>query len=83
MGGNLPSVRKKSSIYLDQELDLALTHAAAKQRLTKAEYIRRALVHAVEGDTSPPFTGVGVFEGPRDLARDADEHLKAAGFGET
>ncbi len=82
MGGTILVVRKKSSIYLEPELDQALTHAAAKQGMTKAEYIRQALARAVDGQPSPAFTGIGVFEGPGDLAREADRHLAETGFGE-
>ncbi len=75
-------MRKKSSIYLEPELDLALTRAAAKTGVTKAAYIREALTRAVDGQPSPAFTGVGVFDGPRDLAREADGHLAETGFGD-
>jgi hypothetical protein len=71
---------KKSSIYLDPELDRALTHAAARQKLSKAEFIRQTLSAAVAGETAVRPTGIGVFDGPRDLAANADRHLE--GFGD-
>ena len=78
----VPYVRvKKSSIYLDPDLDRALGHAAARQGLSKAEYIRQTLSAAVAGDVAVRPSGIGVFEGPSDLAANADRHL--AGFGES
>lgn len=71
---------KKSSIYLDEELDRALSHAAARQKLSKAEFIRKTLQAAVAGEATVRPTGIGVFDGPRDLGANADRHL--AGFGE-
>jgi Ribbon-helix-helix protein, copG family len=72
---------KKSSIYLDPELDRALSHAAARQKLSKAEFIRQTLAAAVADEAVVRPTGIGVFDGPRDLAANADRHLEA-GFGD-
>ena len=71
---------KKSSIYLEPELDRALSHAAARQKLSKAEFIRRTLSAAVADDVTVRPSGIGVFDGPRDLAENADRYLE--GFGE-
>jgi hypothetical protein len=71
---------KKSSIYLEPELDRALSHAAARQKLSKAEFIRQTLSAAVAGEASVRPTGIGVFDGPSDLGSNADRHLD--GFGE-
>jgi hypothetical protein len=71
---------KKSSIYLDPDLDRALTHAAARQKLSKAEFIRQTLSAAVAEDVAVRPTGIGVFDGPADLAANADGYLD--GFGE-
>jgi hypothetical protein len=71
---------KKSSIYLDPDLDRALTHAAARRKLSKAEFIRQTLSAAVAGDVAVRPTGIGVFDGPSDLGANADRHLE--GFGE-
>jgi hypothetical protein len=71
---------KKSSIYLDPDLDRALTHAAARQKLSKAEFIRQTLSAAVAGDVAVRPAGIGVFDGPADLATNADDYLD--GFGE-
>jgi hypothetical protein len=79
-GGTLHPV-KKSSIYLEPELDRALSHAAARQKLSKAEFIRQTLSAAVAGEKAVRPSGIGVFDGPRDLAANADRHLDD-GFGE-
>jgi len=71
---------KKSSIYLEPELDRALTYAAARQKLSKAEFIRQTLSAAVAGETAARPSAIGVFDGPSDLAMHADDHLD--GFGE-
>jgi hypothetical protein len=71
---------KKSSIYLDPELDRALGHAAARHKLSKAEFIRQALSAAVADQAAVRPSAIGVFDGPRDLAANADAHL--GGFGE-
>ena len=71
---------KKSSIYLDQDLDRALSHAAARQNLSKAEFIRKTLSAAVASDVAVRPSGIGVFDGPDDLAENADDYLD--GFGE-
>jgi Ribbon-helix-helix protein, copG family len=74
-------MRKKSSIYLEPELDRALTHAAARQKLSKAEFIRRTLSAAVGGETAARPRAIGVFDGPIDLATNAERYLDD-GFGE-
>jgi len=71
---------KKSSIYLEPELDRALTHAAARQKLSKAEFIRQTLSAAVAGEAAVRPSGIAVFDGPTDLAADADRYL-GDGFG--
>ena len=73
---------KKTSIYLQPELDHALEALAAGQGVTKAEAIRRALSQAVAGSPRPRITAIGVGEGPGDVADDLDRHLAESGFGE-
>jgi len=73
---------KKTSIYLDPELDRALARLAASRGVTKAEAIRRALADAVAGAPRPRATAIGVGEGPGDVAGDVDRHLAETGFGE-
>jgi hypothetical protein len=72
---------KKTSIYLEQELDRALSRLARERGITKAEAIRRALAEAVAGARRPRVEAVGVVDGPGDLSTDTDRHL-AEGFGE-
>ena len=45
---------KKTSVYLEPELDEALARRAADEGLTKAEFIRRTLAGAVQ---RPPRRG--------------------------
>ena len=71
---------KKSSLYLEAELDRALGHAAARQNLSKAEFIRRTLSAAVAEQSAVRPRAIGVFDGPPDLGAHADRHLD--GFGE-
>jgi hypothetical protein len=72
---------KKSSIYLAPELDRALTHAAARHHLSKAEFIRQTLTTAVADELAVRPRAIGVFDGPEDLGERADDYL-AGGFGE-
>lgn len=73
---------KKTSIYIEPEVDLALTRRAAEQGTTKAEVIRDALRQAAAGSVRVKPRARGVFAGPADLAANADKHLTASGFGE-
>jgi hypothetical protein len=76
----LISVRK-TSIYLDPDLDLALARVAAREGVTKAEVIRRALAQAVAEAPRPRVRAIGVGEGPGDVADDVDRHLSQTDFG--
>jgi len=71
---------KKTSIYLEPELDRALARLASERGITKAEAIRRALAEAVGSMARPRITAIGVADGPGDLSTDTDRHL-AEGFG--
>jgi hypothetical protein len=71
----------KTSIYCDPEIDHALTRRAAAEGTTKAALIRDALAKAVAQAPRPRPRAVGVFEGPGDLARNADRYLAQTGFG--
>jgi predicted DNA-binding protein len=51
---------KKTSIYLDEELDQALARRAAEEGLTKAEFIRRTLAAAVQRPKRPRPAAVGL-----------------------
>lgn len=72
---------KKSSIYLEPELDHALARVAAERGVTKAEMIRQTLRSAV-ASSRPRITAIAVGSGPGDVAADIDRHLKETGFGE-
>lgn len=72
----------KTSIYLDPEVSRALTRRAATEGTTKAALIREALAQAAEPAHRPRPRAVGVFDGPGDLARNADDYLARTGFGE-
>jgi len=74
---------KKTSIYIEEEVDVALSRRAAAEGTTKAELIRTALHQAAAESIGVRPRGRGVFAGPVDLAENADEHLASAGFGES
>jgi hypothetical protein len=72
---------KKTSIYLDEELDQGLARKAAEEGITKAEYIRRTLSNAVERRRRPMPKSIGIIkDGPPDLAANTAKYLE--GFGE-
>jgi hypothetical protein len=72
---------KKTSLYLDPDLDEALARRAADEGLTKAEFIRRTLAGAVQKPRRVK-PSVGVFRSTDGLGvrRDIDRMMK--GFGE-
>lgn len=67
---------KKTSVYLDEEVDQALAALAAQEGLTKAEFIRRQLAAAVARPSRPRIS-VGVFsvDAP-EWAEDLDHELR-------
>ena len=71
---------KKTSLYLEPELDRALDQLAAQEGVSKAEAIRAALRKAVAEVHRPRITAIGVGEGPGDVADNVDRYLD--GFGE-
>jgi hypothetical protein len=73
---------KKTSIYIDDEVDVALARRAAAEGTTKAELIRQALRDAAGGSLRVKPRARGVFSGPADLSSSVDEHLIGSGFGE-
>ena len=73
---------KKTSIYIEPEVDVALSRRAAGLGVTKAALIRQALRDAAAGSLRVKPAARGVFAGPSDLAENADEHLVASGFGQ-
>ncbi len=82
MGGTLYGM-KKTTVYLEAEVDRALDRLARSQGISKAEAIRRALQAAVRGVDRPRITAIGVGEGPGDVAADVDRHLRETGFGQS
>jgi Ribbon-helix-helix protein, copG family len=74
---------KKTSLYLDPDLDEALARRAADEGLTKAEFIRRTLAGAMSRPPRVKPEAVAlVKDGKRSVARDIDAYLSATGFGE-
>ena len=77
---------KKTSIYLDPDLDAALARRADEEGLTKAELIRRTLKASIEKPRRrPQVKGIGIIDddlGPNDLAGNLDHWLGEWGFGE-
>jgi hypothetical protein len=74
---------KKTSLYLEEELDHALARLAAEEGLTKAEFIRRGLEQVVNRPKRPKPKAVGVIKGaPADVSENVDEYLAKTGFGD-
>jgi hypothetical protein len=74
---------KKTSLYLDPDLDEALARRAADEGLTKAEFIRRALTGALSKPPRVKPEAVAlVKDGKASIARDVDAYLASTGFGE-
>lgn len=81
-GGNLSKNMKKTSIYIDPDIDVALSRRAAAEGTSKAELIRQALREAARGSLRVKPRARGVFNGPADLSANADDHLRQSGFGD-
>jgi hypothetical protein len=73
---------KKTSIYIEPDVDVALARRALAEGTTKADLIRRALREAASGSVRVKPSARGVFAGPADLASRTDQHLAESGFGE-
>jgi Ribbon-helix-helix protein, copG family len=74
---------KKTSLYLDPDLDEALARRAADEGLTKAEFIRRTLAGALSRPPRVKPQAVAlVKDGKAGVAADIDAYLAATGFGE-
>ena len=83
MAGGIVFAMKKTSLYIEPDVDVALARRAAAEGTTKAELIRQALRDAVDRSIRVKPRARGVFDGPADLAARADEHLAGSGFGES
>jgi Ribbon-helix-helix protein, copG family len=71
---------KKTSIYLDEELDQGLARKAAEEGITKAELIRRSLDAVVHRPKRPKPKAIGLIKGgPSDLGRNAEHYLEGVG----
>ena len=74
-------VLKKTSLYLDPDVDRGLARIAAREGVTKAEAIRQILARAVAAEPARPrITAIGIMSGPGDIADNVDKYLE--GFGE-
>lgn len=79
--GWYPTNVKKTSLYLEPDLDADLARIARRRGITKAEFIRQSLRQAADADARPQLTAIGVGEGPGDVSSDIDRHLEETGFG--
>ena len=69
---------KKTSVYLEADLDEALARRAADEGLTKAEFIRRTLAGAVQRPKRQRPKAVGLHDdAPRDLAAHVERYQRA------
>jgi hypothetical protein len=76
-------VLKKTSIYLDEDLDRRLASRAAEEGITKAELIRRTLAGSVMRSPRPKPRAIGIIAGgPTDVSANVDRYLADSGFGE-
>lgn len=74
---------KKTSLYIDDEVDRALAVRAAAEGVTKAELIRLTLGAAVAAQARVKPRAVALVEdGQPSIARDIDAFLESTGFGE-
>ncbi len=76
-------IMKKTSLYLEPEVDAALARLAEQLGITKAEVIRRSLRDTAAAAPRPRISAIGVGAGPGDVAERVDEHLADTGFGDT
>lgn len=72
---------KKTSIYLDDELDRRLADRAAEDGVTKADFIRRTLTGAVQRPKRPK-PSIAVFRSQDGLNAARDMDAMTEGFGE-
>ena len=73
---------KKTSVYLEPELDEALARRAADEGLTKAEFIRRTLAGAVQRPKRARPQAVGLHDdAPPDVAAHTERYLRALDGG--
>jgi hypothetical protein len=74
---------KKTSLYIEPEVDAALTRRAEVEGISKAELIRRALREMAKDAPRPRLAGIGTIKGgPSDVSINFDRYLAESGFGE-
>jgi len=72
---------KKTTVYLETEVDRDLVRLAKAEGKSKAEVIREALAaRAAKAPKRPRVKAIAVGRGPGDVAEDVDRHL-SDGFG--
>jgi len=74
---------KKTSLYIDSDVDAALSRRAAELGTSKADVIRSALREAAAASLRVKPRARGVFSGPPDLSERVDEHLSSSSFGQS
>jgi hypothetical protein len=74
---------KKTSLYIDPEVDRALGRRATAEGTTKAALIREALAGAAGQAVRARPLACAVFDGPGDLSENVEDYLVKTGFGET
>ena len=79
--GWYPISVKKTSLYLEPDIDAALARIASRRGITKAELIRQSLRQVAEQEERPRVTAIGVGRGPGDVSSRVDEHLAETEFG--
>lgn len=72
---------KKTSVYLEPDLDEALARRAADEGLTKAELIRRTLAGALQRPPRPK-PSIGVYASTHGLSARRDMDRLLDGFGD-
>ena len=74
---------KRTTIYLDPELELGLKAEAARRRQPMAELIREAVRSYLADEPAREPPGIGAFASQfEDTAERAEEVLAETGFGE-
>ena len=82
LGGRwYPINMKKTSLYLEPDVDAALARIARRRGITKAELIRRSLREVASDETRPRITAIGVGHGPGDVSSDVDKYLAETDYG--
>jgi hypothetical protein len=74
---------RRTTLYLDAELDLRLRQETRRQKRPMAELVRDAIRRYVGEAPARRPPGAGAFASKRkDTARRAEDVLRATGFGE-